>query len=269
MRTKSLPIILIVASVLAAASLPAQQVSTAPVAIAVNDPSGTGVPGATIRIVPAPDPASKLETGSKGRLTLDLKPGGYALFVRAQGFKGFETHFDVREAKDVQTISVPLQIAGGSSAEVQPASAEDDLELRLYPYTARALLTPAEIKSMPHIAITVHNPHTNLDENYSGVRLAELLTKFGAPLGKELHGESLALYLVATGSDGYQAVLALAEVDPAFHPGEFIVADTMLIAGNDKPLDAHNGPFKLIVTEDKRPARWVRNLVSIELKSAQ
>jgi hypothetical protein len=33
-----------------------------------------------------------------------------------------------------------------------------------------------------------------------------------------------------------------------------------------KPLDAHSGPFKLVVSEDKRPARSVRNLVSIELK---
>jgi len=87
----------------------------------------------------------------------------------------------------------------------------------------------------------------------------------GAPLGKELHGEALANYIVATGSDGYQAVLALAEVDPSFHPGEVLVADTM----DGKPLDAHSGPLKLVVTEDKRPARSVRNLVSIELKSAQ
>ena len=34
-------------------------------------------------------------------------------------------------------------------------------------------------------------------------------------------------------------------------------------------LDAKSGAFKLVVTEDKRPARWVRNLVSIELKSAK
>ena len=47
--------------------------------------------------------------------------------------------------------------------------------------------------------------------------------------------------------------------------GEVIVADTM----NGQPLDAKSGPFKLVVTEDKRPARWVRNLVSIELKSAK
>jgi hypothetical protein len=118
---------------------------------------------------------------------------------------------------------------------------------------------------MPHITVTVHNPHTNADEVYSGVRLADLLAKMNAPLGSELHGEALANYIVATGSDGYQAVLALGEVDPAFHPGEVIVADAM----NGKPLDAHSGPFKLVVSEDKRPARAVRNLTTIELKSAR
>jgi hypothetical protein len=38
---------------------------------------------------------------------------------------------------------------------------------------------------------------------------------------------------------------------------------------NGQSLDAHSGPFRLVVTEDKRPARSVRNLASIELKEAQ
>jgi len=115
------------------------------------------------------------------------------------------------------------------------------------------------------MSVTIHNPHTNADETYSGVRLADLLAKMNAPLGSDLRGAALADYVAATGSDGYKAVLALGEVDPSFHSGEVIVADTM----NGKPLDEHSGPFKLVVTEDKRPARAVRNLVSIELKSAQ
>lgn len=118
---------------------------------------------------------------------------------------------------------------------------------------------------MPHVTVTIHNSHTNVDESYSGVPLSDLLAKVGAPLGKDLHGEALADYVVANGSDGYKAVLALGEIDPSFHPGEVIVADSM----NGKPLDAHSGPFKLVVTEDKRPARSVRNLTTIELKSAR
>jgi hypothetical protein len=34
-------------------------------------------------------------------------------------------------------------------------------------------------------------------------------------------------------------------------------------------LDEHSGPLKLWVSEDKRPARSMRNLVTIELKMAQ
>lgn len=101
-----------------------------------------------------------------------------------------------------------------------------------------------ELKSQPHITVKIHNSHTDTDETYSGVRLADLVAKLGAPLGNELRGKALANYIVATGTDGYQAVLALDEVDPSFHPGEVLVADSM----NDKPLDAHSGPLKLVVT---------------------
>ena len=121
------------------------------------------------------------------------------------------------------------------------------------------------LKSMAHKTVTVHNPHTNADETYSGVPLIELLKQVGAPTGRDVHGKALSEYVVATGSDGYKAVLALAEVEPDFHPGDVLVADTM----DGKPMDAKTGPFRLLVSDDKRPARSVRNLVSIELKTAE
>jgi hypothetical protein len=125
--------------------------------------------------------------------------------------------------------------------------------------------TVESLKGMPHKTVTVHNPHENADETYSGVVLMDLLAGLGAQHGKDLHGKALSDYVIATGSDGYRAVLALAEVDPEFHPGEVIVADSM----DGKPLDAKTGPFRLVVTEDKRPARSVHNLVSIEVKQAE
>jgi DMSO/TMAO reductase YedYZ molybdopterin-dependent catalytic subunit len=108
----------------------------------------------------------------------------------------------------------------------------------------------------------VHNTHSNADEKYEGVPLAELLAKHGAPLGKDLRGPALALCVVATGSDGYRAVFSLVEIDASFHPGDVMVADTL----NGKSLDNHSGPLKLVVTEDKKPVREVRNLVSLEVK---
>jgi hypothetical protein len=121
------------------------------------------------------------------------------------------------------------------------------------------------LKALPHKTVTVHNPHENVDETYSGALLIDLLKQVGAPVGKDVHGKALAEYVVATGSDGYKAVLALAEIEPDFHPGDVLVADTM----NGKPMDAKTGPFRLVVSDDKRPARSVRNLVSVELKAAE
>jgi hypothetical protein len=157
------------------------------------------------------------------------------------------------------TIAAQQPAGVGASDGVAPPS----LTVRAYTSPTPITLSAADFKSMPHIAVTIHNSHTNADESYSGIRLADILAKLKAPLGNELRGPALASYVVATGSDGYKAVLALAEVDPSFHPGEVIVADAM----DGKALDAHNGPLKLVVTEDKRPARSVRNLVSVELKT--
>jgi hypothetical protein len=148
-----------------------------------------------------------------------------------------------------------------SETQSAPASEQPSSQ----PHSSWTISFTAEtLKAFNHVTIAVHNPHTNADESYSGVPLSDLLAKQGVPVGKDLHGKALANYIVATGSDGYKVVLALAEIDPAVHPGQVIVADTL----NDKPLDK-DGPFKLIVTEDKRPARWVRNLVSLEVKQAE
>jgi hypothetical protein len=152
-----------------------------------------------------------------------------------------------------------------TSSKSDTAPAADELHLRSYTKPSELVLKLAEFKALPHVSITVHNEHANADETYSGVHLADLLAKLNAPLGHDLRGPGLAAYVVATGSDGYVAVIALAEADPAFHPGDVIVADAM----NGQPLDAKSGPFKLVVSEDKRPARWVRNLASVELRSAK
>jgi hypothetical protein len=48
------------------------------------------------------------------------------------------------------------------------------------------------------------------------------------------------------------------------HDATVIVADTE--AG--KPL-ADSGPLKLVATGEKRPARWVRNLVAVRVRTAE
>ena len=158
-----------------------------------------------------------------------------------------------------------ISLVAQQSASTPAASSPDGQLRMLAPHHGPVTLTVTDLQAMPHVTVTIHNTHTNADETYSGVRVADLLAKVGAPLGNDLRGKALAQYIVAAGSDGYQTVLALGELDPAFHPGEVLVVDTM----DGKPLDTHSGPLKLVVTEDKHPARSVRNLVQIELKVVQ
>jgi hypothetical protein len=121
----------------------------------------------------------------------------------------------------------------------------------------------ADFRALPHVTLTVRNGHTSANENYSGVPLPVLLARINAPMGSELRGKAMTSYVVATGSDGYSVVLSLAEVDPEFRDSQAIVAE----ARDGQPL-GKNGPFQLIVPGDRRPARWVHNLVSITLKRA-
>lgn len=162
------------------------------------------------------------------------------------------------------SLVVPFLLSVANAQTVQPAGAPAG-KLEIHTMTQSATLSIDDLRLKPHTTVTIHNPHTNTDETYSGVLLIDLLTSLGAPRGKDMHGKALSEYIVATGSDGYKAVLALAEADPEFHPGQILIADTI----DSKPLDTKTGPFRLIVTEDKRPARSVHNLISIEVKTAE
>jgi hypothetical protein len=122
--------------------------------------------------------------------------------------------------------------------------------------------TPATLAALPHKTITVHNEHTKADETYSGVELIDLLTPLG--VNSKPHGNDLRLYVVAVGSDGYEAVYSIGEIAPDLSNSTVVVAD----ARNGKPL-TDDGPLKTVCTGDKRPARWVRNLVALQVLSAQ
>jgi hypothetical protein len=129
----------------------------------------------------------------------------------------------------------------------------------------RGVFTPATLREYPQTTVTVLDPHTKKNETYAGVPLMDLLAHLGVPHGKALDGKALAEFVVATGADGYRTVVALGEIDPAFHPGVVLVADAL----DGKALGAKTGPFRLVVSEDKEPARSVRNLVKIEVKTAE
>jgi hypothetical protein len=122
--------------------------------------------------------------------------------------------------------------------------------------------TPATLAALPHTTITVFNEHAKANQTFSGVPLTDLLTQLGVP--SKPRGKDFRLYIVAEGSDGYQVVYSIGEVTPDVHDGTVLVADTV----DGKPL-GNNGLFQLVATGEKRPARWVRNLVGLRVLAAQ
>jgi hypothetical protein len=61
--------------------------------------------------------------------------------------------------------------------------------------------------------------------------------------------------------DGYRVVFALPEIDPDMTDKVVLVADRK----NGKPLAGGEGPFRVIVPDDKRPARWVKQVSKISV----
>jgi hypothetical protein len=121
-----------------------------------------------------------------------------------------------------------------------------------------------ELKAMPQKTVKVHNEHTNVDETYSGVELADVLAKCGFVVGKTAHQEITRGYIKAEGTDKYWTIYSAIEVEPSEHSGDVIVATSI----NGKSLGA-DGALKLISTDDKKPQRWVRNLTAIALRTAE
>jgi hypothetical protein len=124
-----------------------------------------------------------------------------------------------------------------------------------------ATWSAATLAALPHTTVSVYNEHTKANETYAGVPLIDLLVKVGVP--DKPRGKQFQVYLVAAGSDGYEVVYSLGEIAPDVHDATVLVADSE----NGKPI-TDDGPLKLVATREKRPARWVRNLVAVRVLTA-
>lgn len=164
-----------------------------------------------------------------------------------------------------------MEMSPGKSMEMDPGMKMDHTKdkpplpagpLKISFAEKSAEWTPATLAALPHKSATVYDEHTKACRTYSGVPLIDLLTRLGVP--DKPHGKDLRLYLVAEGSDGYEAVYSVAEVNPDVHDATVIVADSL----DGKPI-AGTGPLQIVATGEKRPARWVYYLVAIRVLTAE
>lgn len=122
-----------------------------------------------------------------------------------------------------------------------------------------ASLTAAQFAALPHVHIQVMQhgqPHA-----YDGVLLSDLLARVDAPHGEGIKGRELATVVRVSAHDGYQVVVSLAEADAVTRAARMIVADREAGA----PLKADEGPFRLVIEDDLRPARSARQVERIEV----
>ena len=119
--------------------------------------------------------------------------------------------------------------------------------------------TAARIAAMSHV--TVNALDHDAPAQFSGVAMSELLSAAGIPVGDKLRGPRMADVVLVEAADGYKVVFALAEFDPAFATRDIILADKR----DGKPLDAKEGPYRIVVPGDKRPARWIRQVTGMKV----
>jgi DMSO/TMAO reductase YedYZ molybdopterin-dependent catalytic subunit len=112
--------------------------------------------------------------------------------------------------------------------------------------------------NLPRIQARVRD-HDGTEHEYAGVPLWRILEQAGVPLRDQLRGPAAAAYLIVQATDGYQAVIAVPELDPDVTSRITMLADTK----NGQPLAGSEAPFRIVIPDEKRQLRWVRMVRSI------
>jgi hypothetical protein len=123
-------------------------------------------------------------------------------------------------------------------------------------------LTAADLSKLPQHTVNAAehgNPAT-----FEGVLLSDVLAMVDAPAGEKLRGKLMAEYLLVEAADGYRAVFALQELDPGFTDRKIY----LVTQRDGKPLSAKEGPFRIVYPDEKRPARWVRQVTALRIRPA-
>jgi hypothetical protein len=75
----------------------------------------------------------------------------------------------------------------------------------------------------------------------------------------------MKLFVIVNAADGYRVVFTLPEFDPDFTDRIIILADRR----DGHVLAPPEGPFRLVVSGEKRDARWVREVTGLDVEQAK
>jgi hypothetical protein len=123
----------------------------------------------------------------------------------------------------------------------------------------QTVLTRGDIAALPTTTVTTR--FSDAPVTFVGVSLKALLEKAGVGFGEPLRGKRLASCLLVEAADGYRVVIALPELDSAFTDRQIVLA----FLRNGKPLDEKEGPYRIVIPDEKRMARWVRQVTTLRI----
>jgi hypothetical protein len=125
------------------------------------------------------------------------------------------------------------------------------------------VLTRADIEALPHVKVSTSA--SGAAATFEGVALEAVLEKAGVEFGASLKGKRLASYLLVEAADSYRVVIALPELDPAFTDKQVV----LVFLKDGKPLDEKEGPYRIVIPDEKRMARWVRRVTTLKILDVQ
>ena len=144
-------------------------------------------------------------------------------------------------------------------AVVLSAGILESQEITVQTGSGKHVLGRADIEALPHMKVTASEHSSPV--LFEGVALKSVLEKAGVSFGESLKGKRLAACLVVEAADEYRVVIALPELDPAFTDKQ-----TLLVFLRDgKPLGEKEGPYRIVIPDEKRMARWVRQVTALKI----
>jgi hypothetical protein len=127
----------------------------------------------------------------------------------------------------------------------------------------QTVLARGEIEALPRLKVTT--AASGVSTVFEGVSLRAALEKAGVGFGETLKGKRMASCLLVEAVDGYRVVIALPELDPAFSDKVFVLA----FLKDGKPLDDKEGPYRIVIPEEKRMARSVKQVTVLKIVDVQ
>ena len=183
--------------------------------------------------------------------------GGKTAPLTGDGFARSTAPGDVKGGRYVSNLASLTVRASGSTVAGTGSGHSDQFSVTGAVVNGKTF-DLAALQALPSITETVGGVA------YTGVSLWDLLnTTTGLVTNPAVKNDVLDKYLVATGSDGYKALISMGEIDPAFGNQPDLVAYEA-----DGTLLDSNGFARLVVPGDAKAGRYVSNLINLQVFSA-